>query len=346
MEKNMSKNNCINNCIILNTTSFDKFSKRLYQELQKESELSLSKIKEITSKSLGFRNYNGLKEYLNLPSLNVIEKSSESSFKTGYVVKNNQFLKRFTNENILSIASILIKVDDMWGERALILLKTVLSLLDVINMEKNTDNICDYVLFDKLFSFYKTTDNEKAKELIFNYCTNTLPGFDKNRYNELASSQNSYLSSQIIPVLEFFKQIEKQDCLMFSLDWLTNNLNQSLTIDMLNELPKATKKELESANDWDSFFKLNHLKFQPQLLKTEAYDDSWLCDEAFVSIIKSKLLTLKDKDFYFSDFLYGVSKIINTEKKKIYIQLLQSMKHNYESCVQYSGELYYTVHQA
>lgn len=358
------------NVISLNTTSFDKFSKRLYQEIQKESELSLAKTKEIASKSLGYRNYNGLRDYLSLPLLNTMNKDVLLSLPQGYISKdgymtmgnvqmttNNHFLKRFTNENIISVASILIQVDDMWGQRTLILLKTVLSLLDILGREKNADNIRQYVTFDQLFDFYKTTDNEKAKALILNYCNTMLPGFDKDSSRQTtAAEQNSYLSNQLIIVIELFKQIENQDFVMLSLDWLTRNQNETVTMEILKSLDSYSISETRFMNAYREEVvdgktiegivcskrkerKIYQINFKKQILKSEAYNDSWLCDEAFKSIIVTKLMSFKYEKFYFSDFIYNVSKIINTEKKKQYIQLLKNMMNNYESCVEYSKEL-------
>lgn len=338
------------NFVALDNALFDKFTKKLHQSLEKESELSLSKTRELASKSLGFRNYHGLQDYLKQPSKLLPSKTKSASTHAttqGYLIANQDCLSRFSNENMISMASCLIKSDDMWSERALLLFKTVLSLIDLLKIEKNADNLRKYIAFDALFALFQKTDNKQIKELILDYCTNMLPGFDIETHSQTASEQNAYLSIQLVPLIEFLKNVEQQDFLMFSMNWLVSTQdNLTMTLDSFMNLSNIKKRQMKTQDTWDSFFggntkdMLAQLMFNENVSMSEAYEDSWLCDNAFVTIMTSKLLTLKYEKLYFSDFLYNVAKIVNTEKKKAYMQLLQNIKHNYESCVQYSAELY------
>jgi hypothetical protein len=99
--------------------------------------------------------------------------------------------------------------------------------------------------------------------------------------------------------------------------------------------PSAIQEELK--NDHEFHFQgielINPIKHNSYL------EDSWLEDQKFQAILNSILKNKQFKTFYLSDLLPYCFKVVNEEKRKLYMSCLFNLLRHYSTIVEYSSVL-------
>lgn len=301
------------NSLILNQETFGKFSKRLKKQFSSENvskDISLSLLHEQLAKSLGFRNYNGLTDFLN----------KTDSFIKDEAVKTQSFLNSLSEEQILSVFSCFIKFNaDIWTGRANTLLSCLIPALIYIKQEKeiytiNADFIKEYMIFDNIIKLYKTRRDlpSEIRNGLRSYLY-SLPGFQESapKQSETTIDQHGYLQMQFSKCLNDIKKIENSNIIIYPKEITNFILNQS---DLIDENHYFFKKWLSAKNS-DFFNK--HIQL----------------------LIKHNANKIINKNLYLTDIILLSLRYLNQEQRKSIYFSVEYFMANVDLTKEYSDEL-------
>ena len=270
--------------IKLDEQSYKKVSKNLYKHiichLKDNPDIKLQNTQEIFAKALGFRNEHSLLNYFNKPTKFEARKK-----------QNEPFFQHWNESDILFfLTSIFKKDDDLWTNRAISLLSTVIKFLVYMRDQKeillNIDAIREYLILNNIIKLYKTRRDfpNHIRAALRAYLA-SLPGFQESTsiQSKTTEDQHSYLQMQFQSDIDNIIKMEKCDPIIFMPEWFhaiySNQINTRNTDGEANwkdkELPKNQEKpkvvykrlfenELDKFysefdyEEWDSIFSDNY----------------------------------------------------------------------------------------
>lgn len=327
--------------------------------------LDLSKIQECFSKSLGFKNYNAINHYFEK------NKSQHAAFKTGLI------LDHWNVEEMVALISYLSPAqydNSIEKDNALLLLDIVIECLVFLRDNEeillSADFIIDHLKLNHLFKLYKvrrdfpTHLRYKLQSYFF-----SLPNFDidTGEYKDNNDGQKVHAYSQMYfySALRILEKIEKCDPIVISPYWYQTNYtlykteeNNITSQDITYRLDDKNLNDLYqqfSVEDWHSLFHFQtpiitynnpneYMAFTGiSLIRPIRYssylEDSWLADTDFREILNSLFLNKQFTTYYLSDLLFYAFKIINKEKRKLYMNFLKNILNKYTTIIEYSSIL-------
>lgn len=367
-----------NNYVRLDQKTFKKSAKRLRDEILNEIniqkidltennpvsphiQLDLSKIQECFSKSLGFKNYNAINHYFEK------NKSQHASFKNGLILEHSNAEEIVSLITFLSPAS---NDNSIEKDRALILLEIVIDCIVFLHDKEeillSADIIIEHLKLNNLFNLYKFRRDFPAhlRNKLQSYFS-CLPDFDMNKDNHEVNKIHFYSQMYFNTALRILEKIEKCDPIIISPYWYQTNYtlfktneNNNISQDITYRLDDKNLNDLYqqfSVEDWHSLFKFqtpiiihnnsneymtfNRISLIKPIRYSSYLEDSWLADTDFQAILNSLFLNKQFTTYYLSDLLFYSFKIINKEKRNLYMKFLKNILNKYTTIIEYSSIL-------
>ena len=334
-----------NKTIFVDECAFNKITKKLQQQIKTQktdNNINLSLVREILSKSFGFNNYHNIQQFFNT--------QTDTTNITPFTRKNPSVF------NLEVYSEVLISLMDsgasMWEKRATTLISAIIGTLSYLKeqgeISLDVDTLREHLIFDNIMKMYKTRRDfpHHIRSELRNYLV-SLPGFQESssKQNDTVLEQHGYLQMQFIKPLNWLKNLQDCDVLLFSLNWLEfkNDEKKVVTEKSLEELyKKFTKEKWSNYFNMESSFSINEkppLGFKSKIIFSETFENSWLTDKLFLEILFQHFRTQKIKNFYMSDLVLFSSNNLNINKKEIYRTLITNFFGNYSTTFKLSFEL-------